>query len=81
MIELGLYEHYKGMRYLVIGAARHSETLEPMVIYRALYNDCKLWVRPLAMFKELIIHEGVEKPRFKKIVGIDDSLPPEISTG
>ena len=63
----GRYRHYKGGEYEVIGVARHSETLEPMVIYRPLYNDSGLWVRPHAMFFEQIEFEGRVQPRFARI--------------
>ncbi len=68
-LELGLYKHYKGNTYEVIGVAKHSETLEPMVVYKASYQPEgeNLWVRPLAMFTEMIIIDGIEKKRFKKI--------------
>lgn len=68
-IQKGLYEHYKGKRYEVLDVAMHSETLELMVIYKALYKgnfpSGTLWVRPLAMFKEEVSVEGVLVPRFK----------------
>lgn len=51
-IRLGKYRHYKGNEYRVIGSARHSETLEYLVVYKALYGDHDLWVRPLSMFLE-----------------------------
>jgi hypothetical protein len=63
----GRYRHYKGGEYEVIGAARHSETLEPLVVYRPLYNASGLWVRPHAMFFEHIEVDGVRKPRFTRI--------------
>jgi hypothetical protein len=63
----GLYEHYKGMRYEVLGTARHSETLEPLAVYRALYGDFGLWVRPAAMFLEAINIDGVCQKRFQRI--------------
>jgi hypothetical protein len=62
----GLYRHYKGGLYEVIGTARHSETLEPMTVYRALYGEHGLWVRPAAMFTEQVTIEGVLQPRFQK---------------
>lgn len=65
MIQLGKYKHYKGNLYEVIGIARHSETLEDMVVYRALYGDFDLWVRPLTMFQENVEINGVIMPRFK----------------
>ncbi len=71
-IEPGLYRHYKGGLYKVLGAARHSETLEMLVVYEALYkNDLgQLWVRPLKMFTETVQPNGPGSPvvsRFKKI--------------
>lgn len=60
----GRYRHYKGNLYQVIGLARHSESLEVLVVYRALYGDQGLWVRPLAMFKETVEVEGNRLPRF-----------------
>jgi hypothetical protein len=68
MIEtpIGLYRHYKGGQYEVIGTARHSETLEPMTLYRALYGAHGLWVRPAAMFNEQVLIDGVMQARFAK---------------
>ena len=63
----GKYQHYKGNMYRVIGMARHSETLEEMVVYQALYGEGGIWVRPAAMFFEKVIVEGVEKERFRYI--------------
>ena len=63
-IALGLYRHYKGNEYEVIGVARHSETLEPLVVYRPQYGAKELWVRPFAMFTEQIEVNGVRQPRF-----------------
>ena len=63
----GRYRHYKGSEYEVLGVARHSETLEPLVVYRPLYNDTGLWVRPHAMFFENIVVEGRCRPRFEFI--------------
>jgi len=63
----GRFRHYKGGLYEVIGTARHSETLEPMTIYRALYGDQGLWVRPAAMFSEEVTASGVRQPRFTRI--------------
>ena len=60
----GRYRHYKGGAYELIGVARHSETLEPLVVYRPLYNASGLWVRPHAMFFETIEVEGRTLPRF-----------------
>ncbi len=63
----GLYEHYKGMRYEVIDTVRHSETLEPMTLYRALYGEHGLWVRPAAMFNQTVVIDGVVRPRFRRV--------------
>ena len=62
--QLGRYRHYKGGEYEVVGVARHSETLEPLVIYRPLYNDSGWWVRPHAMFFGNVLVDGVSRPRF-----------------
>jgi len=64
-LKLGRYRHFKGGEYEVIGVARHSEGLEDMVVYRPLYNDTGLWVRPLSMFTETITREGKTFPRFE----------------
>lgn len=63
----GRYRHYKGNQYEVIGTARHSETLEELVVYRALYGDHGLWVRPKAMFLETVSVAGRDVPRFAKL--------------
>lgn len=60
----GRYRHYKGNEYEVIGVVRHSESLEPMVLYRPLYNATGHWVRPYAMFLETVEHQGHRQPRF-----------------
>lgn len=60
----GRYRHYKGRHYQVIGVARHSETLEPLVVYRPLYGEGALWVRPYAMFVEAVTIDGQRLPRF-----------------
>jgi hypothetical protein len=62
----GLYRHYKGLLYEVVGTVRHSESLEPMTLYRALYGDKGLWVRPAAMFGEEVVIDGVAQPRFAR---------------
>ena len=62
----GLYRHYKGLLYEVVGTARHSESLEPMTLYRALYGEQGLWVRPAAMFNEDVEIDGVRQPRFAR---------------
>ena len=63
----GLYRHYKGLLYEVVGTARHSESLEPMTVYRALYGDQGLWVRPAAMFNETVDIGGKVQPRFARV--------------
>ena len=60
----GLYRHYKGRLYAVVGTVRHSESLESMTLYRALYGDQGLWVRPAAMFNDNVLVDGVTQPRF-----------------
>jgi hypothetical protein len=65
MIKLGIYRHYKGNLYEVLGEAKHSETLEPMIVYRAQYGDQELWVRPFEMFVEEVLFEGTMQPRFQ----------------
>ncbi|MEK7464307.1 MAG: DUF1653 domain-containing protein [Patescibacteria group bacterium] len=66
-LKIGEYEHYKGNKYEVVGLAKHSETLEELVVYRALYGDHGLWVRPTRMFLEEVEVEGKMVPRFKYI--------------
>ncbi len=61
---LGRYRHYTGGEYEVVGVARHSESLEALVVYRPLYNDSGLWVRPHAMFFEDVLIDGKLQPRF-----------------
>lgn len=60
----GRYQHYKGLHYEVLGVVRHSETLEPLVLYRPLYNESGLWVRPHSMFVERVEIDGRSLPRF-----------------
>ena len=60
----GRYRHYKGGMYQVLDTVRHSETCEPMTLYRALYGEQGLWVRPAAMFLETVVIDGVTQPRF-----------------
>ncbi len=60
----GIYRHYKGNLYEVIGSVRHSETLEDLTLYRALYGEHGLWVRPSAMFNEVVWVDGKAMPRF-----------------
>lgn len=64
-IQLGVYVHYKGNRYQVIGVAKHTETMEDMVVYKSLDDEAKIWVRPLAMFQEKVVIDDVDQPRFK----------------
>ena len=66
-IKLGKYRHFKGMEYEVIGVAKHSETLAPMVVYRALYGERGLWVRPAEMWNETVTRDGKTMPRFSYI--------------
>ncbi|KMQ82127.1 box-like protein [Lasius niger] len=61
----GLYRHYKGQHYRVLGCARHSETEELLVIYQALYGDAGVWVRPASMFSETVQVAGQMRPRFE----------------
>ncbi|MBQ8636908.1 MAG: DUF1653 domain-containing protein [Clostridia bacterium] len=63
----GIYEHYKGNKYQLIGIANHSETLEKMVIYKALYDEEKLWVRPASMWNETVEADGKRISRFSLI--------------
>ncbi|MEN9345691.1 MAG: hypothetical protein RLZZ60_1160 [Bacteroidota bacterium] len=65
MVQKGIYKHYKGHLYEVIDRVRHSETLEYLILYKALYGDYGLWVRPEAMFLETVVIDGVEQPRFE----------------
>lgn len=60
----GIYEHYKRKRYKVLAIARHSETLEELVVYQALYGVKAVWVRPVPMFLEELLIEGILRPRF-----------------
>jgi len=62
-----IYEHYKNKRYKVLSIARHSETLEELVVYQALYGEGEVWVRPAAMFLENVSIEGKLHPRFKLV--------------
>lgn len=66
-IRPGRYRHYKGNEYTVLGMARHSETLDELVVYRQEYGDHGLWVRPAAMFLETVDIEGKKVPRFRLI--------------
>lgn len=72
-IQPGLYKHYKGPEYQVYALVRHSETEEELVLYKALYGDYGLWVRPLSMFTELVTIDGKSLPRFQFVREISDS--------
>ncbi|PIY80361.1 MAG: DUF1653 domain-containing protein [Candidatus Pacebacteria bacterium CG_4_10_14_0_8_um_filter_42_14] len=76
-LEPGTYQHYKGQKYLVIGTAKHSETLEEMVVYKALPDNDQstMWVRPLKMFLEKVKIDGRMVPRFKKILTPSQTTP------
>lgn len=67
MVVPGMYCHHKGQHYEVLGVAKHSETEEEYVVYRALYGDRGLWIRPVAMFIENVEKEGVSVPRFTRM--------------
>jgi hypothetical protein len=72
----GLYRHYKGGRYEVLGLVRHSETLAVLVLYRALYGEQGLWVRPRAMFDEMVDVDGRQVPRFAWVAPDQDASGP-----
>ena len=71
----GRYRHFKGGEYRVLGIARHSEGLEPMVVYRPLYGEGGLWVRPVSMFVGEVEHQGVIQPRFAFIAADVKAAP------
>ena len=66
-VEPGIYEHFKGARYEVYAVARHSETDDELVVYRALYGEYGVWARPVAMFTEHVDRDGYAGPRFRRI--------------
>lgn len=66
-MQRGIYQHYKGKLYQVLGTARHSETEEEMVVYQCLYGDFTFWVRPKSMFNETVSIKGEQQARFKLI--------------
>lgn len=63
----GAYQHYKGNRYELLGVGLHTETEEKMVVYKGLYAPYQIWIRPYDMFFEMVVIDGVETPRFKKL--------------
>jgi hypothetical protein len=67
MIQPGRYRHYKGNDYEVIGVAKHSETEEAFVVYRALYGEQGLWIRPAVLFLESVVVDGLARPRFQRL--------------
>ncbi|MEN6670931.1 DUF1653 domain-containing protein [Psychrobacter sp. B38] len=71
-IPQGIYRHYKGSLYQVLHTATHSETEESLVVYRCLYGEYGVWVRPLSMFTETVTVDGQEVPRFELIKGLAD---------
>lgn len=74
MIRQGIYRHYKGDLYQVIGRARHTETLEELVVYKALYGEFALWVRPFVMFTQSVIYDSQEVPRFTFLQENEDNI-------
>jgi hypothetical protein len=70
-IRPGRYRHFKGGEYEVLGIARHSEDESPMVVYRPLYNDSGLWVRPADMWNEIVVRDGRTYTRFLQVEGQD----------
>lgn len=66
-VKAGRYRHFKGNEYEVLFIAKHSETLEPMVVYRALYGEGGVWVRPLSMWNETVTYDGKKQKRFSFI--------------
>jgi hypothetical protein len=73
-LKKGVYRHFKGNLYELVDIARHSETLEEMVVYRALYGERGLWVRPASMWNETVSHEGQTVSRFTYIAEKEDEL-------
>lgn len=66
-MKLGKYQHYKGSEYQVLGIGKHSETLEEFVVYKAMYGENEIWIRPVKMFLEEVEINGAKVPRFKYI--------------
>jgi hypothetical protein len=83
-LKTGIYQHYKGSQYRVLGVCRHSETDERLVVYQCLYGDYSLWVRPLAMFLESVQVGGQQVLRFERLQSLDKadwlSLAAEVSS-
>lgn len=73
VLKPGRYRHYKGRDYAVLRVALHSETEEPLVVYRQLYGERGWWVRPYAMFMETVVVEGAVQPRFAYVGPVDQS--------
>jgi hypothetical protein len=73
LVQPGLYRHYKGNLYEVLGIVMHSETEELLVLYRALYGERKLWVRPQALFVQKVYINGTSFPRFEQVLNTTDS--------
>lgn len=71
----GIYRHFKGNYYRLVAIARHSETLESMVVYQALYGERGLWVRPLPMWSEPVERDGVTRPRFAWVCATEAEIP------
>lgn len=71
-LQPGRYRHFKGNEYELICVAKHSETLEPMVVYRALYGERGIWVRPVSMWTESVDREGGPLPRFSYVGPMED---------
>ena len=71
MLQQGKYRHFKGKEYQVLCVATHRETLEKYVVYRALYGECGVWVRPLSMFTESVTRDGKTQPRFAYLGPMD----------
>lgn len=67
LVRPGQYRHFKGLEYEVLGTAKHTETLEELVVYRALYGERGLWVRPVGMFLDWVERNGEQVPRFRRL--------------
>jgi len=78
-IQLGRYRHYKGGEYELLGVVRHSESLEPLVLYRPLYNNSGSWVRPFSMFLEPVEHDGRSQPRFSLVTASASATEEELA--